>query len=602
MSLFNDSLVYGAESTAIQAGDLSFGQKAMAAGTGAVVSGLASIYNTGVAAANLVGVDAEEIKTAEVLRTLDSDWAAYYQENQAAIDVVGFIGTALLPGTLAVKGLNLVRNGSNVGAVGRSLNFFRTKQAEALERATKELAQEGGSAFTRLNRNKLSMMGWETADQTLQAAVFELGVALTMKQSPLLADDDWWEISKGIATGAALGGVIGGGIGALGLNRAFKEAVTQIDKKTNQYSAITGTEKLNLSDGDKAYAFLDAVSRIPEDILDKDKILELTFPLGSGPVTRQVDISTVLKNASRQSTKTAMEQFEIGLRKIVSSDSMPDVQQPFAELILKKYAALKQKDAPPSIVREEIGDILFNLKKVGAAVEEPTIRPEDLFYFRKNITPEQLAKVKSVEDLRDLQISTAPLGKESQKYKNAFIYTGKDIAEERIAVIGQTGENAFPSLNQAWKEGYNLAITPDGTLAINQASGVWKKAVDPVLDSRRYLNTRTGALTDNTVLTAADRATPGSTLRISDTAVEVPLKESTKRIQMTDDLPAKMDLTYATARHAWAGSIPEKAIPKVIKSEDISLLERLNTLPADSRSNYEIVGADGTITAGAEVA
>ena len=215
MSLFNDSLVYGAESTAIQAGDLSFGQKAMAAGTGAVVSGLASIYNTGVAAANLVGVDAEEIKTAEVLRTLDSDWAAYYQENQAAIDVVGFIGTALLPGTLAVKGLNLVRNGSNVGAVGRSLNFFRTKQAEALERATKELAQEGGSAFTRLNRNKLSMMGWETADQTLQAAVFELGVALTMKQSPLLADDDWWEISKGIATGAALGGVIGGGIGAL---------------------------------------------------------------------------------------------------------------------------------------------------------------------------------------------------------------------------------------------------------------------------------------------------------------------------------------------------------------------------------------------------
>lgn len=601
MSLFNDALVYGAESTAIQAGDLSFGQKALASGAGAVVSGLSSIYNTGVAAANLVGIDAEQVETAEVLRSLDNNWAAYYQDNQAAIDVVGFIGTALLPGTLAIKGLNLLRNGSNVGAVGRSLNFFRTKQAEALERATKELAQEGGSAFTRMNRNKLAMMGWETADQTLQAAVFELGVALTMKQSPLLADDDWWEISKSIATGAALGGVVGGGIGALGINRAFKDSVSAIDKRTNQYSAITGTEKLNLTDGDKAFAFLDAITKIPQEILDKDKILELTFPLGSGPVTKSVDISTVLKNATKQSTKTAMEQFEIGLRKIVSADTLTDVQQPFAEFVLKKYVDLTAKNAPPSIIREELGDYLFNLKKVNAAVDEPAIRPEDLFYFRKAISPAEMAKVRSVEDLRELQVSNVPLGKQNQKYKNAFVYTGKNLQDEKIAIIGQTGENAFPSLNKAWENGYNLAIAPDGTLAINQASGVWRKAIDPVLDSRRYLNTRTGALTEDTVLTAADRARPGTELRLTDTAVEIQLAESTKRIQMTDALPAKMDITYATARHAWAGALAEKAIPKVIKADDISLLERLKNVPAENRSNFEIVFPDGTVSSGVEV-
>lgn len=600
MSLFSDAAVYGAQSTAMQAGDLSFGQKALATGAGALISGLGSIYNTAVAAGNLVGLDAEQMDTAKTLGKLDSDWAAYYSENQDAIDTVGFIGTALVPGTLAVKGLNLLRGGSNVGTLGRSLNFFRTKQAQALDRALGEMATEGGTAFTRMNRNKLAMMGWETADQTLQAAVFELGVALTMKQSPLLADDNWWEVGKGIATGAVLGGAIGGGIGALGLNRAFKTAVEKLDATSNKYSAISGMGKLDLVEGDKAYALLEAVTRIPTSVAEKDKLLQLTFPLGSGPVTKQVDLSTVLTNVAKQSTKAAMEDFSISLRGLVSKESMSDVQQPFAEFVLKKYTDLAAKGAPPTVIREELGDFLFNLKKVGAAIDEPSIRPEDLFYFRKTITPQDLTKVRSVDDLRELQTQSTPLGA-NQKYKDAFVYTGTDIKAEKIAVIGQGGDNGFVSLNKAWEAGYHLAITPNGTLAINQASGVWKKAIDPVTDSKRYFNSRTGALTEDTVLTAADRAVPGKTLRITDSAVEIPLRDSTKRIQMTDRFNPAGDLTYHTARHAWAGTLSDKAMPKVIDEADIALLERLKDVPAGSRKSYEIVRADGTIVSGESV-
>lgn len=603
MSLFSDAVVYGAQSTAIQAGDLSFGEKALATGAGALISGLGSIYNTAVAAGNLVGLDAEQIETSRVLSRIDNDWAGYYQENQAAIDIAGFLGTALIPGTLAVKGMNLLRTGENVGAVGRSLNFFRTKQSQALDRAMSELATEGGSAFTRLNRNKLAAMGWETADQTLQAAVFELGVAVAMKESPLLADDSWWEVGKSIATGAALGGVIGGGIGSLGLNRAFKKAVEEVDKRAFNYTALTGNSRLNLSEGDKAYALIDSVLGIPKDIAEKDKFLELTFQLGSGPVTKKVDLSAVLTNVARQSTKRAMDEFAIALRGIVSKDAkanLADVQQPFAEFVLTRYTEMLKKGAPPSQIREELGDVLFNLKGVAAAIDEPSIRPEDLFYFRKSLTKEDLAKVKSIDDLRELQTSTTPLGP-AQKYKNAFIYTGRDIKEEKLAVIGQPGPNGFVSLNEAWKAGYNLALAPDGTLAINQGSGVWKKAIDPVLDAKRYLNTRTGALTDDVVLTAADRAIPGQVLRVTDTAVEVPLRDSTKRLQMTDDFNPKGDLTYLTARHAWAGSLVEKAIPKAIKEQDISLLERLRDVPAANRGNFDIIRADGTVSSGTEV-
>lgn len=597
MSLFSDAAVYGAQSTALQAGDISFGQKALAVGAGALISGLGSIYNTAVAAGNLVGIDAEQVDTAKTLGKLDSDWAAYYNDNAAAIDTVGFIGAALVPGTLAVKGLNLLRNGSNVGTMGRSLNFFRTKQAQALDRAMTEMATEGGTAFTRMNRNKLAMMGWETADQTLQAAVFELGVALTMKQSPLLADDSWWEVGKGIATGAVLGGGIGGGIGALGLNKAFKQAVGQVDSVSNRYTALSGVNKLDLVDGDKAYALLEAVTKIPASVAEKDKMLALTFPLGSGPVTKQVDLSTVLTNVAKQSTKAAMEEFSISLRGLVSKESMSDVQQPFAEFVLKKYADLTAKGAPPTVIREELGDFLFNLKKVGAAIDEPSIRSEDLFYFRKIITPEELTKVRSVDDLRELQVQSTPLGA-NQKYKDAFVYTGNDITTEKIAVIGQGGDNGFVSLNKAWEAGYHIAITPNGTLAINQASGTWKKAIDPVLDSKRYFNTRTGALTEDTVLTAADRAVPGKTMRITDTAVEIPLTDSTKRIQMTDKFNSSGDLTYHTARNAWAGSLSDKAIPKTIDELDTALLDRLREVPAGARKEFDIVRADGTVSNG----
>lgn len=601
MSLFSDSLVYGAESTAIQAGDLSFGQKALAFGAGAVTSGLASLYNTAVAAGGLVGIEAEEMNTVKVLESLDLNWANYYKDNQNAVDIVGFIGTAMLPGSLAVKGLNVIRNGSNVGAVGRSLNFFRTKQAQALERATAELAQEGGSAFTRLNRNKLSMMGWETADQVLQASVFELGVALTMKQSPLLADDSWWEVGKGIATGAALGGVIGGGIGALGINKAFKNAVTRIDEKTTQYSAITGVNELNLTGGDKAYALLDAITRLPADILDKDKILELTFPLGSGPVSKQVDISTVLKNAAKQSTKVAKEEFEISLRSLVAGEGLTDVQQPFAEMVLKKYTELVAKDAPPSIIREELGDVLFNLKSVSAAIEEPAIRADQLFYFKKAITPEELANLKSVEDLRDLQTSTVPFGPKNQKYKNAYVYAGRNLEEERIALIGREGDNGVPNLKSAWDEGYTLAISPDGSLNINTQSPVWRKVNDPVLDSKRYLNTRLGTYTEDVVLTAADRAAPGKTLRITDNAVEIPYKNSTRRIQMNEKLPDNMSLEVATARHAWAGALPDSALPRTVSASDISLLERLRSVDEEILSEIDILAADGSSLSGLDI-
>src|SRR5687768_2783332 len=140
--------------------------------TAAVISGLGSIYNTFASGANLLGADVAQINTQERLNEIDQSWGNYYKANQNAIDVTGFIGSSLIPGTLGIKALNAARAGSGAGAIGRALGFAETRQAANLSAALRELSVEGGTVFTNINKNKLAAMGWGAADQVLQAAAF----------------------------------------------------------------------------------------------------------------------------------------------------------------------------------------------------------------------------------------------------------------------------------------------------------------------------------------------------------------------------------------------------------------------------------------------
>jgi len=606
MGLFSDSLVYAADSAAVQAGDLSFGQKAGASLSGAVISGLGSIYNTGAAAANALGANVEELSTYNTLQRLDDDWATYYKANATAIDVGGFIATSLIPGMAAVKGLNAVRAGEATGAFGRALNFTRTRQAASLERGLAELAVEGGSVFTRINKNKMATLGWGFADQTLQAAFFELGVAVTMKQSPLLADDSWWDIGKFMATGAALGGAIGGGLTALGINKAFKVAVKEVSRRSNDYTALSGLGKLGLDTGDEAIGILDSILRLPTEVLERDKFLELTFPLGSGPVTRRVDLTTVLTNVTRSSTKRAMEEFEIKLREVVGGNKAgvggvePETAQAFSQYVLGRYVKLKQANASPSAIREDMGDVLYNLRNVKAVTDEPFYDASDLFYFRKSLTPEEVAKVTSIEDLRDLQVRNTPFGKAEQAYNKPYIFTGtkEQFKAERLAIIGGKGDDAFPTLEAAWKAGFNIAKTPDGALRINQKSPLWKQVQDPVFDARRYLNTRTGAISEDAVLTAADRMPGGKALKVDPGGVTLDMPEGLKRVKMSEGYKAGESIAYATARHAWASKLSDDQLPAIIDAADISLLQRLTLLPPGAKDALQIRLLDGTLVSG----
>ena len=615
MSLFSDSLVDASITTGVQGGDYSFGDKAGAIGAGALISGLGSIYNTAVWGANALGADLQQIDTYNALRDIDENWANYYKENATAIDVTGFIASSLIPGGAAVKGLNALRAGEATGALGRSLNFARTRQAQSLKAALTELRMEGGTAFTRINKNKMAVMGWETADQVLQAAVFETAVALTMRQSPLLADDSWWEIGKGIATGALLGGGIGGGIMALGINRSFKDAVKAVDLRTNQYTALSGLGKVGLTAGDEAFALLDSVLRVPEKILDADANLGLVFNLGSGAVRQQVDISSALTNASKASIKKSMEEFELSLRKLVNGNAAEGAALPTSALdadsaealskwILGKYGELKAANASPAEIRDAIGDNLFGLRRVVAATDASAIRNgSELFYFKKALTPDERSAITSVEDLKALQVRNTPFGPGNQAYNRPYVFLGtkEELAAEKLALIGHRGENGFPTQDAAWRAGYNIAIDPTGALRINQKSTKWKAVSDPVKDPRRFINTRTGAMTHDTVLTAADTVTPGKKMKVDSRGVSFDTPNGPRRANMRDSFDRAGSVQYMTARHAWASQLSDADVPRVIDAADISLLERLQSIPATKKGEFSIRSADGTARPGFSV-
>jgi len=224
MTIFgnNNELLINADTHNLASGDESWfdslGTSVDNAGkfaTAATVSGLSGLYNSGVAVSNFLGGDAEEIKIYDKLSEMDTDLGRYYQENQQAIDAVGFIGTSFIPG---IGGIKAYQAGSKALLASKAGRWgLGTEQATGLLPAfqKKFLAQaieEAGSSaqvFKVANANYWKSLAAGAGEQFAQAAAFEVGVAATMFNSPLLKDMSLGELTQNALTGAAFGGTLG---------------------------------------------------------------------------------------------------------------------------------------------------------------------------------------------------------------------------------------------------------------------------------------------------------------------------------------------------------------------------------------------------------
>lgn len=253
MSIFGtqNELIINADSHNLASGEQSWfgrmGETLDNAGkfaTAATVSGISGIYNTGVAVGNFFGADAEEIKVYDKLASMDTDLGRYYQENQQAIDVVGFIGTSFAPG---LGGVKLYQAGSRAllaakaGKLGlggeMATGLLPAMQKKYLAQAVEEIGTSS-HVFKLANSNYWKSLAAGAGEQFAQSAAFEVAVAATMFNSPVLKDESWGDITKNILTGTLLGGTIGTAVE--GATSWFKltKAVNKVDQELKPFTQI----------------------------------------------------------------------------------------------------------------------------------------------------------------------------------------------------------------------------------------------------------------------------------------------------------------------------------------------------------------------------
>jgi len=179
-------------------------------GVGAtVVDAAASIWNS------LPGTD--EVDTADLLSGISDNALRVYEEHPDTIQTASFIAGSLVPGGLAIKGLNAVRNGS------KAVNWF-TKAGKTEDMATVTRLFSEGAKDTTAYRNAVRSMYAKTAvNQAIDAAAFEVAALGVMNAHPFV-EDYMKDPVTNFGISVLLGGALGGAVGAIADSHAVKTA------------------------------------------------------------------------------------------------------------------------------------------------------------------------------------------------------------------------------------------------------------------------------------------------------------------------------------------------------------------------------------------
>ncbi len=578
-----DYVSLAADSARMQGGGKSIFEKvgdAMTAGAaGAVVSGLGSIYNTGVWASNSVfGTTAEELDTGKVLGQVNTDWQRYYDENKDVIDTVGFIGGSFIPGGIAVKGLNAARAGRSAGVFRSALGYTMHKQQDFLEAGLKEIATKGPDVFGTLNKNKLLSMAFGTADNVLQTAVFETAAAVAMHRAPIFNNESWSDISWDIAKTSLVGGLFGGGIEALWTNKIYRNAGKLVEGKSRAYDVINQLERTNLGLGDKAFATIDSVLDLPAEVLAADKVLKFKYRLNGKDNPIELDTSALLDRQLRETVRRGEQTFQKSLTEAVAGDT--SVGSPFAKAMLEVIADGKSRQLSNGEIKEQLLTYLGNLESIQGMAASRVDFTKDVFYVAPG------AKLIATEkiDAPKLFSSTRQSNKDT-----AYRLVG-NLEEARSGIVGTPGVGT--TVKDAFAKGYDVVFSGNtGKLHINPASKVFKQAESPSDPTLRVtFNTRTKITSDNAVPTIADVAKAGAPVVTEPgiTAGTTAFKFQVGRHENT------LDSVQNTARHLWAANVKDlKGV--TINEQDFSLLDRIIADPTLADKTTKIRLRDGSL-------
>lgn len=272
-----------------------------------LTSGGVSMWNTGVMVANVLGADVEEANTADVLAAFDDDLSKYYLDHKEGADIVGFIATSFIPGGAAVKGLKgaqaglLAAKSAQAGRFGR-LGSIATNvlapDVATYSYAAKAKIASGIDNFSLLNGAVLKSIGTKAQQAFLESAVFEVAAVAAHANGEVLKDKEAKDVVKDMMLGIGLGTGFGAVFGGISTAFQVKRGVQAMDTTGHALFSLQVTP--NITEGTKAYDFIDRLSAVPPPFTVDDVLL------GKIPsLTKEFPPVSALENATKVQREAA---------------------------------------------------------------------------------------------------------------------------------------------------------------------------------------------------------------------------------------------------------------------------------------------------------
>ncbi len=182
----------------------------------AIVSGVSELYNIIPTVSNKLGADMEMMDARSTIAMYDNDTAKYYDDHKLGVDTAGFILGSIVPGMTGIKILNkgqLFAREALAGNMGswtaRTLGLLAPDRDRYLLDAMTSI-RSTGNVFSLTETNMMKSIVAGFTQNALEGAAFEIAVAATMNNSPILEAQDKGDLFWNVLTGAGVNGALGG--------------------------------------------------------------------------------------------------------------------------------------------------------------------------------------------------------------------------------------------------------------------------------------------------------------------------------------------------------------------------------------------------------
>lgn len=176
----------------------------------------------------------EEVETEDLLGRISGDALKIYQESPDLIKTASLIGGAILPGGLAVKGMQSLRNGS------KAVNMFTELGRKRDVAKAAEMFANGAKDSTEYKKLIWGMRGKTALNQTADAVAAEVAILGTMNAHSYM-EDYMEDGASNFALSVALGGGLGTTFGLISDAYQLRRATAAVE--SGAFSTILGAVK-----------------------------------------------------------------------------------------------------------------------------------------------------------------------------------------------------------------------------------------------------------------------------------------------------------------------------------------------------------------------